>query len=378
MGPLEPRTKIIFKARVISESWERTSTISDNTNFLGPETRPLQKIRRAALTIGPHAGAHRVALRAATSIGVPLLILFMLDRMDLSIYASFGALVSLYGRFHYYGDRIRMQVGAGFIFLSSMLIGTLLAILDADITVRIMVLATVATFVTGIVGGYKWHPGGATFAVFAAGAVATMPGEWINLAQVLVVGSSAALFSIVLTATLGLLRTWSWSRVFRPLQPAVFNAQWSVAVTVGIGALLAGLIGRTFDADHWYWAMVAASVVLAGAATTSRLTRSIQRFIGTTLGVLIAGLLLWFEIPTLGVILAVIVFQALAELLIGRNYGVAMLAVTPLALLMVSLANPIAPEVLVVDRVFETFIGSLVGTIVALISAKLRAEQEQS
>lgn len=351
--------------------------MTENHSFLGPETQPLRKIRQAALSMGPHAGAHRVALRAATSIGVPLIVLFVLGRMDLSIYASFGALSSLYGRFHYYGDRIRMQLGAGLIFVCVMLIGTMLAILEADITVRIMTLALIATLVTGIVSGFRWHPGGATFAVFAAGAVATMPGEWINLAQILVVTSVAVLFSVILTAVLGLLRTHSWKKVFRPTQPAIFQANWSVAVTVGIGALLAGLIGQTFDDDHWYWAMVAASVVLAGAATTSRLTRSIQRFTGTTLGVLIAGLLLWFEMPTLGVIAAVIVLQGVAELLIGRNYGIAMLAVTPLALLMVSLANPIAPEILVVDRVFETFIGSLVGTVIALVSAKLRTEQEQ-
>src|SRR5699024_11983658 len=117
----------------------------------------------------------------------------------------------------------------------------------------------------------------------------------------------------------------------------------------------------------WYCAMVAASVVLAGAATTSRVTRSIQRFIGTTLGVLMAGALLRLELPTLAVIGVVIVLQAVAELLIGRNYGVGMLAVTPLALLMVSLSNPIEPQILVADRVFETFIGSFVGTGVALV-----------
>lgn len=55
----------------------------------------MRKIRQAAIAIGPHAGAHRVALRAAISIAVPLLILLLLDRMDLSIYASFGSLTSL-------------------------------------------------------------------------------------------------------------------------------------------------------------------------------------------------------------------------------------------------------------------------------------------
>ncbi|MDN6499261.1 MAG: hypothetical protein L0K44_05870, partial [Yaniella sp.] len=196
---------------VTSRYWVRTNTIGEKSRFLGPETRPLRKVRQAAMAIGPHAGAHRVAIRAATSIGVPLIILYFMGRMDLSISASFGALSSLYSRFHYYGDRIRMQLGAGLIFVSVLLIGTLLAVLDTDTNVRIMTIALVATLVTGIVGGYKWHPGGATFAVFAAGAVATMPGNWINLAQILVVTSAAAIFSVSLTAALGLLRTRSWT-----------------------------------------------------------------------------------------------------------------------------------------------------------------------
>ena len=224
-----------------------------------------------------------MALRAAASIAVPLLILFWLNRLDLSIYASFGSLASLYGRFHYYGDRLRMQLGAGLVFISVMLIGTVLAVVDAQITVRIMVVSLIATLVTGLAIGFRWHPGGATFAVFAAGAVATIPATWINVAQVLIVANLAVLFTLALTATLGLLRTRSFAKVFRPREKAVFQGEWSVPVTVGVGALLAGLIGQTFDDVHWYWAMVAASVVLAGSATTYRITLSMQRFTGTTL-----------------------------------------------------------------------------------------------
>src|SRR5699024_4565737 len=139
--------KTTSKGTVTSRYWVRTNTIGEKSRFLGPETRPLRKVRQAAMAIGPHAGAHRVAIRAATSIGVPLIILYFMGRMDLSIYASFGALSSLYGRFHYYGDRIRMQLGAGLIFVSVLLIGTLLAVLDADTNVRIMTIALVATLV---------------------------------------------------------------------------------------------------------------------------------------------------------------------------------------------------------------------------------------
>ena len=43
----------------------------------------------------PHA--HRVAVRAATSLLVPLLALWGLGRLDLSVYATFGAFASVYG-----------------------------------------------------------------------------------------------------------------------------------------------------------------------------------------------------------------------------------------------------------------------------------------
>lgn len=39
---------------------------------------------------------------------------------------------------------------------------------------------------------------------------------------------------------------------------------------------------------------------------------------------------------------------------------------------MVSLASPVAPEMLLRDRVIETLIGVAVGTVVAIVSAALR------
>jgi uncharacterized membrane protein YccC len=76
--------------------------------------------------------------------------------------------------------------------------------------------------------------------------------------------------------------------------------------------------------------------------------------------------------------LVAVALQAGAELFVGRNYGIAMLFITPLALLMVSLASPVAPEMLLRDRVIETVIGVAVGTIVAIVSAGLRRRSARS
>ena len=56
----------------------------------------------------------------------------------------------------------------------------------------------------------------------------------------------------------------------------------------------------------------------------------------------------------------------------GRNYGIAMVFVTPLALLMVELAAPTSVDALLRDRMLETVIGVAAGTLIAVVSAALR------
>lgn len=75
--------------------------------------------------IGPHAGAHRVALRAAVCLAGPLLLLYFLGRIDLAIYASFGAFAAVYGRNDTYAARVSMQAAAGTTIVVAMLLGTL-------------------------------------------------------------------------------------------------------------------------------------------------------------------------------------------------------------------------------------------------------------
>ena len=58
--------------------------------------------------------------------------------------------------------------------------------------------------------------------------------------------------------------------------------------------------------------------------------------------------------------------QVAAELLVGRNYAVAMLVITPLALLMGQTAHEQPVGALLFDRGVETVIGSTVGLLLIL------------
>jgi hypothetical protein len=75
----------------------------------------------------------------------------------------------------------------------------------------------------------------------------------------------------------------------------------------------------------------------------------------------------WVLIATL------VVAQLAAELLMPVNYGLAMLAVTPLALALVALATPSTTGVLVGDRLLDTAIGAAAGLACAVVLRDRRA-----
>ncbi len=329
------------------------------------------RVWTGVIRVGPHRGDHRVALRAVVSVGVPLLVLLALGRLDLSVYASFGAFAALYGRTDLPRTRVRMQAVAGTVLVSCMLVGTALSALSTPAMASVAVVAVLAAAVTLFAYRAQWHPPGALFAVFAAGATASFPATGATFLTVLVVGGASVLWSLLVTCAFVLARRGSWRRPART-RPPIGSVAWEMTATVGVAALVAGIAGALLIGTHWYWAMVGAVAAVGGAHVTARLIRGVQRLVGTLLGVLIAAGLLALDLPPWVVLLIAVALQAGAELFVGRNYGIAMLFITPLALLMVSLASPVAPDMLLRDRVIETVIGVAVGTLVAIVSAGLR------
>ncbi len=100
--------------------------------------------------------------------------------------------------------------------------------------------------------------------------------------------------------------------------------------------------------------------------------RAVHRAVGTVLGVLVAWPLLAAHPRGLAAVAVVCVTKIGAELSIGRNYALALLFITPLALMMSQLAHeqPVGP--LLLDRVGSTAVGAGVPfvAVVALLAAR--------
>lgn len=334
--------------------------------------------------VSPSAGAHRVALRAAISIALPLAVLWLSGHVAWSMYAAFGAFTSLYGRDGAYRARLRMQLQAGAALVLAVTAGTAIGCSPDRRWLAVPVVGACAFGGSLLADRLRWHPGGPLFVVFGAAALgshAATPGQ-VPLA--FAVAAGAALFAVAigtagrLRGRRGLLRP-ATSRCAEAAAAVPAGArsgwQWTQAGRLSAAVLAAGAAATAIGIGHPYWAMVAAVAAVTGADTTARLTRAIHRVAGTLAGVVLAAVILAPHLPVAALIVMVGLLQFATELVVGRNYALAVLFLTPLALTMGTLGQPAATWPLLHDRAIETVLGAVIGTVISLAAHHAHARR---
>lgn len=332
------------------------------------------QFRRQLVGVGPHAGAHRVALRAGISVLIPLLVLWTIDRQEWSIYAAFGAFTSLYGRNHVHLSRARMQSTLAVLLTLATATGVLVGLSPERAWLAVPATALVAAGGSLVSDAQDWHPPGPLFLVFAFAACASLPSSPQDVLVAVVVAGASAAFSVLVGAA----GSWWRSRhgqTGEDAAPVARRASYAEvarrhALRNGLAVAIAGSIATAAGIGHPYWAMVSAVVPLAAREPARQVTRGLHRLVGTGIGLVVAAVLFAVDPRGLVLILVIVLLQVGAELLVGRNYALALVAVTPLALLMVHLVAPIPAGTLMWDRGVETLIGVAIGLAVGYLTRR--------
>ena len=136
---------------------------------------------------------------------------------------------------------------------------------------------------------------------------------------------------------------------------------------VGVAGVVAGAVAAVAGLGHAAWATMGSTAVLQGESARHAVVRALQRGAGTVAGALVAWPLLAAPLGFWGTAAVVVVLQTVTETVVGRHYGVAMLTITPMALLMTSLAHPADPSALALDRALDTVLGAVVGVLAVVL-----------
>lgn len=139
-----------------------------------------------------------------------------------------------------------------------------------------------------------------------------------------------------------------------------------VVVRVGIAAVAAGAIGAALDLERAYWAVAAAVLMLhQGREWLGTLQRSIERVVGTWAGLLLAGAVLWNQPRGPWLALVITVAQFTVEMLVLRNYALAVVFITVAALTLATGGLPVDDlGTYLLARGVDTAVGCAVALVV--------------
>lgn len=313
----------------------------------------------------PGAANGLTAARAGTAVAVPLLTLLAVDRIEWSAFCAFGALAAIYGRTYTRRARIVQQAQAGLALVLAVTCGTAAA-MSSHPTFWIVLGGSVAAMLMAVIADLaEWRPPGGLFALFGFAVCAGQAdASWETVMIAAALGTASAAFAIVVCSIGPQGTTTAGSR--RGMRAHLSDpATARHAIRHFVAPLLTGSIAVGLDIGHPYWGMVASIVPLTSPSLREMAFRGAHRLIGTMLGLVVTAAILAFDPGSAAIVICIIVAQMGAEMLILRHYALALVFITPLALLMGQLVHPLPISDVLSQRAVETLIGVVIGLAVA-------------
>jgi uncharacterized membrane protein YgaE (UPF0421/DUF939 family) len=299
------------------------------------------------------------------AVGLPLAAFALAGDVQRGALASLGALAVLYAGGLPTRRRAVRVFGVGVGLVGAMAAGTLAAGSRVGTVAVIALVAALAVLLSRL---RSVPPPGALMPVLVCATATQIPLHATPLTTRLgLVALGVAIAWVVAMADVPLRRRTSTPPSPRPpTWPQILRA----AARGALGTSTAALVALTLGLPRPDWAAVACAAVLVHDASRATLRRAGHRAAGTAAGIGVAGLVLAVTPGALALVVLVVVLQFVVELVVARNYTLAVVFITPLALLQGALATgqldgPIAA--LLAGRLVETAIGCALAVLVQAV-----------
>jgi hypothetical protein len=334
---------------------------------------------REALRVHPSTGTAanaRAAVQCAAAAALALGASAAVGRQDLAGLAALGALASLYGRFEPYRRRAVIVALLGVVLTGAFTVVAALTTLDAPALLTLGAVALIAAGATVLCLLLRTGPPGGTIVVFAAAGGMAAGATWADVGERgLAVAAGATMAWLVAMSGWALrpgARATTAPAAVPTLRQTIRETRkelgWRLSgVRVTVAALAAGVVAQIAGLGHPAWAQMGATATLQGSTTQHAVVRALQRASGTVVGALLAWPLLAAHLGFAATCVVVVALQIVTEIVVGRHYGLAMLTITPMALLMTSLAGPADPAAMAASRALDTLVGAALGVLVVIL-----------
>lgn len=326
-----------------------------------------------ALSVQPSLQLHFwVGLQAAITALIALSAFELSPWAHLLGFAALGAPVALFGRFATRRRRIPLISYCALLQTGAVFLMSTVSWLIEPLLVKLAILAMVSGLLFFTATSARLSLPGPVIFVFAASAAIGQASSWQVIVEQTAATGVVAGLAIVICYLTDIVRYRFDDGASLKVQVQSLRHRMLTAARVAAGAATAMLLAYGLSANHPGWAAVGLVAVMQGSHLHINMNRAVQRTIGTTSGALIAWPVLAHHPSVWLMILILALLMVLTEVIIGWNYALGQLAVTPMALVMSQLSAPDAVTVSVVpERILDTLLGAGVAIVIVVVCSTL-------
>lgn len=301
---------------------------------------------------------------AALCVGLPLFIGYYLENFNGGKLASMGGLAILYISSNNLANRMMLLMTCSFGLIMAFSLGLLFSF-NAIVGALFLGLFTFGLHFSLYHLGLVRPPGNFFFVMLCAMGL-SMPHNTELLPERIGFMAMGVLFSCLLGLVYSLLTLKNYYLQDSPvLKQKKLRQHILESVTYGLFIGTAMLLAHILDLENPYWVPTSCAAVMQGASSRHIVLRSVQRIGGTILGVCIAWMLLHVSTSVLVMCIEITLLQFIVEYLVVRNYGLAVVFISVLALFLGESGRDIdlSSNAVFFSRLFDILLGSIVGVL---------------
>lgn len=320
---------------------------------------------KSIISLGPAKRHWSIPLMASLCVGIPMLIGLLTDNFVSSLTVSLGGLVILHlpAKDNIVG-RISKMLLCSFGFIIAYLVGITFSFNPYVSCVAFGLFSGCIYFISKMV---QLAPPGNFFFIMIAAMASGISFQLNEIPSKIGLVTLGTLLSCFIAFVFSVL-------IFKPnIQKDVKETLSNIYISKEVDYLEAFIVGffmfgsfliaHFLELNNPYWVPISCLAVMQGATTHHIWRRGFYRISGTILGMILClGILIYADKP-IEMILTIMVLQYIIEVLIVKNYFLAVLFITPMTLLLSEAGSNLAldPTILITARLKDVLIGSLFG-----------------
>lgn len=317
---------------------------------------------RPLLALNNHKRPWGFLATVALSVGLPVFIALWLGSFSSGITASIGGLASLYLR---QTPLLHRLITMSLVTVGFCACFTLILLSDFSSWATGFSLGMVAFWATFTCRYFAIPPPGSFFFILVACIASAMPFEPFLIPERAGFILFGCLGACVLTLAYSLIQYLSGhTKGIHPAEPIEPRVVAILLESTTIALVIVGsyLLALWLEFAKPYWVPISCAAIMQGASFRDVGHRNIHRIVGTSIGMGLAWVI--FSLSPAPWILALLItgLSFVIEILVTRNYDLAVIFITPLTIILAEVQN-LSQDInsLILLRLMDVLLGSIIG-----------------